>query len=82
MFHLTLVIALTTSLCILNVVIEFQETRANHSEEKLTNVEVWVLTFKEYWGSIVVAFVAVLFSIFVFALFGFHSYIISLNLTT
>ena len=44
--------------------------------------DVWKVTLKEWWGSIVVAFIAVLFSIFVFALMGFHSYIISIGLTT
>ena len=84
-FHLSLTIMLTTSLCILNVVIHYQETKANHYDELGATPDfgptMWI-TLKEYWGSVVVAFIATLFSIFVFALFGFHSYIISLNLTT
>ena len=76
---------MTTALCILNVVIHYRDTKADHFEELGVHpkaMDVWKITLKEYWGSVVVAFVAVLFSIFVFALFGFHSYIISLNLTT
>jgi len=63
----------------------FHETKEAHADEFGLDPDffsVLEVTFKEYWGSFIVAFIAVLFSIFVFILFGFHTLIISLNLTT
>ena len=47
-----------------------------------SNSGIWVLTFKEYWGSMLVALYAALFGVFVFALCVFHTVITSQNLTT
>ena len=78
-------IFITTGLCIFNVILHYRDTKEAHLAEWGTHppaLDVWKETLKEWWGSIIVAFIAVLFSIFVFALMGFHSYIISINLTT
>ena len=69
-FHLTLMIVLITWLCGLNVLVHYRES------------EDYGYTLKAHWPSVVVAAVAILFSTFVFALLGFHSYIISEGLTT
>ena len=75
---------ITIVLCICNVVIHFRETREEHRNDGIynSNSGIWVLTLKEYWGSILIAIYTVLFGVFVFALCVFHSYITSKNLTT
>ena len=77
-------IALTTALCIVHVVVEFQEVAAAHSAkgEHPSNWHVTKMVLQQYWPSVAVAFVAILFSLFVVTLSGFHCYIVSLNLTT
>lgn len=54
-------------------------------KKEVFSITVWQLirwTFKDYPASVCVAIFAVLFSIFVFALCGFHSFVISQNQTT
>ena len=71
-------------MCILNVHLHFQETREAHKEEERfeSNWAVLRLTLWSYWGSILIAIYAIVFGIFVFGLTGFHTLIISENLTT
>ena len=44
--------------------------------------DAWKETLWSYWGSILIAVYTILFGCFVFLLCAFHTYIISLNLTT
>lgn len=81
---LALLIILYAYMCIANVLIHYQET---FEEDLVANPETtWKEAFwdtlSRYWSSVLGAFVAFLFSIFIFALCGFHSYIVSRALTT
>jgi len=80
--HLTLMIIVFTTLCIANLVIHYDEVRENPVNVDLTGGDVFYEVFAKYWASMVGAFIAVLFSIFVFGLCGFHTYLINRNLTT
>lgn len=80
--HLTLTIVLFTTLCICNIVIHFNELRGNPENEALSNSEVFLEVVKTYWVSLVGALFATLFSLFVFALCGFHTFLVFKALTT
>ena len=80
--HLTLTIILFTTLCLTNVVIHYNELRDNPKNDHLSGGEVYWEVTKTYWVSMLGAFIAVLFSLFVFALCGFHTYLVFLALTT
>lgn len=69
-------------MCLANIVIHYNEVRDNPDNEDLSGAEVFWEVFKQYWVSMLGAFIAVLFSIFVFALCGFHSYLVCKALTT
>ena len=60
----------------------FHEVRDNPDNEDLDGGEVFFKVFQKYWASMVGAFIAILFSIFVFGLCGFHTYLIQKALTT
>ena len=82
--HLAVMMLLTIVLSIMNVFVHFYETKEDHLEEEIfrSNGDIWKLTCQKYWGSIAIAFYALLFGVFVFGLCGFHTWIISLNLST
>ena len=80
--HLTLTIILFTTMCVANIVIHYNELSDNPENEDLSGAEVFWEVTKQYWVSMLGAFIAVLFSIFVFALCGFHSYLVCMALTT
>lgn len=82
MVHLTLTIILFTTLCVANVVIHYNEVSDNPENADLSGGEVYWEVTKKYWVSMVGAFIAVLFSLFVFALCGFHTYLVFTSLTT
>ena len=75
-------IILFTTLCIANVVIHYNEISDDPSKQDLSGGEIFLRVFKTYWISFAGTFVAVLFSIFVFALCGFHTMLIFRGLTT
>lgn len=72
--HLTATIVLLVVLCIANLVIDYDLTEAENPN--LSGMEVFGETMSTYWWSVVAAFIATLFSIFVFGLCGFHTYLI------
>ena len=74
--HLTMTIILFSTLCIANLVLHFHEVRDNPDNEDLNGGEVFFKVFQKYWASMVGAFIAILFSIFVFGLCGFHTYLV------
>lgn len=78
--HLTMLIICATVLAISNVVIDCQETIDEIGDEDYW--QVFVLSWKRYFASWIVALMAFLFSIFVIALFVFHTMISSQNLST
>lgn len=51
----------------------------NHS---LSGTDVFFEVFKKYWASLFGAFIATLFSIFVFGLCGYHTFLVNKALTT
>ena len=69
-------------MCIANMVIHYHELSDNPDYSDQSNFEIFGEVFKAYWVSMVGAFIAVLFSIFVFALCGFHTYLVGKALTT
>ena len=80
--HLTLTMALFITMCIANMVIHYGEVEDNPDNSDLSGAEVFGEVMKEYWISIVGSFIASVFSIFVFGLCGFHTYLVSIGLTT
>jgi len=75
-------IILFTTLCIANMVIHYGEVEENPENAHLSGPEVFHEVLKKYWASLLGAFIAVLFSIFVFSLCGFHTYLVQKALTT
>ena len=69
-------------MCIANLVIHYNELSDNPENSDLSGTEIFWEVFQTYWVSMVGAFIAVLFSIFVFALCGFHTYLVFNALTT
>jgi palmitoyltransferase ZDHHC9/14/18 len=85
--HLTFLIILMCSMCVANLVIHYKEEvdrflLSGHTEDEISKLGLVGQTFRDYWASAAVSIFAILFSIFVFALFGFHSFIAVYNLTT
>ena len=78
--HLTATIILLVAMCIANLYIEFEEISSEN--EDMSGPEIFGETLKKYWWSFIAAFIALVFSIFVFGLFGFHSYLVQNALTT
>ena len=72
--HLTATIILLVAMCIANLYIEFEEI--SNENEDMSGPEIFGETLKKYWWSFIAAFIALVFSIFVFGLFGFHSYLV------
>ena len=70
------------TLCIANMVIEYQEVRDDPNNWDLSGADVFQEVLKKYWASFIGAFIATLFSIFVFGLCGFHTYLVNVALTT
>jgi len=79
-FHLSLLIALLTCLCISNLWLHYADTKQRNPE--LTVWQLTGMTVRRFPASVAVALVANVFSFFVFALLGFHSMIVGLALTT
>lgn len=77
---MALTILLFTVMCIANMVIHYNEV--SDEEVHLSGPEVFGKVLSKYWISIVGAFIAILFSIFVFGLWGFHTYLVHIGLTT
>lgn len=73
---------LFTAMCIFNLVIHYHEVRDNPVNKDLSGADCFYEVFAKYWASLIGAFIAVIFSIFVFGLWGFHTYLINKNLTT
>lgn len=73
-----------TLLCVANYVLHYQDIHANYhiQGEVRSFSELFLETVHTFPASFVVALFAVLFSFFVFTLCGFHSFIVSINLTT
>ena len=69
-------------MCICNIVIHYNEVSDSPDNDELESSEVFGKVFKKYWVSLVSGFIAVLFSIFVFALCGFHTFLVFKALTT
>ena len=75
-------IILLVIMCIANLVIDYNEIEAAEENVDMAGHEVFGETMKAYWWSFIAAFFAIVFSIFVFGLCGFHTYLISKALTT
>lgn len=75
-------IILFTTLCIANLVIHYQEVSADPDNEDKSFISVTGKVLSKYWASFVGAFIAIIFSIFVFGLCGYHSFLVSTALTT
>jgi hypothetical protein len=75
-FHLVLLIGLMLTMSTANLIIVFNKT------EEINNFKALVIVIKEYPASVVIAILSLLFGALVVSLFGFHSVIIGLNLTT
>ena len=82
MVHLTVTIILFTIMCIANLAMHFEEVQDDPANIGLNGGEIFYKVFSQYWASLIGGFIAVLFSIFVFGLCGFHTYLINRNLTT
>ena len=67
-------IVLFTTMCIANLVIHHGEVSELNPD--LSGGEVTKQVFRKYWSSFVGAFIAIFFSIFVFGLCGFHTYLV------
>ena len=80
--HLTLTIVLFMTMCIANMTIHYQEVRDNPKNEDLSGSDVFYEVFAKYWASLIGSFFALVMSIFVFGLCGFHTYLVSKGLTT
>lgn len=80
--HLTLTIILLVIMCIANLVIDYEEIEEAEENKDMAGYEIFGETMRAYWWSFVAAFFAIVFSIFVFGLCGFHTYLISKALTT
>lgn len=65
---------LLVCLCIANIVIEYDEVEQENPD--MSGTEVFGEVMSKYWWSLVATFIATLFSIFVFGLCGFHTYLI------
>ena len=72
---------LFTSMCIANMVIHYQELEDDPDLDH-SGSEIFGEVMKKYWASFIGSFIAVLFSIFVFGLCGFHTYLVQSALTT
>ena len=72
--HLTVTIILLVTMCIANLVIDYEETEKEHPD--MSGPEVFGETMSVYWWSFVASFICLVFSIFVFGLCGFHSYLV------
>ena len=75
-------IAVFCTLCIANLVIHYHEVAEKPHNAKLSNLELFAKVSKKYWASEVGAFIAMLFSIFVFGLCGFHTFLVNRAVTT
>ena len=80
--HLTLTILLLVIMCIANLVIDYAEIEASEDSVGLAGHEIFGETMASYWWSFLAALFCLIFSIFVFGLCGFHTYLISKSLTT
>ena len=74
--HLAFLVILCTAMCIANLWLEVTEVDYDSNAEALNE------TAKKYPTSILVGCFVILFSIFVLALCGFHSFLIGINQTT
>ena len=80
--HLTITIIVFATMCIANLLIHYHEVRDNPENYFWSNGDVYFEVFKNYWVSIVGAFIAILFAFFVFGLCGFHTYLVCKGATT
>ena len=70
------------SMTIANLAIHYEEVRDNPENEDLSGSDVFYEVFAKYWVSMLGSLIALVMSIFVFGLCGFHSYLVSVALTT
>ena len=68
-------------MCIANMVIHYQELE-DDPDFSDSGSDIFGEVMKKYWASLIGSFIAVLFSIFVFGLCGFHTYLVQSALTT
>ena len=64
------------------MVIHYQEVREDPANSELSGSDVFFETFKLYWSALLGSFIAILFSVFVFGLCGYHSFLVNKALTT
>ena len=74
--HLTLTIALFTVMCIANLVLHSNDLAEDESLGITNGAERFGEVLKEYWASLIGVIIAGVFSIFVFGLCGFHTYLV------
>ena len=74
--HLTLTIALFTFMCIANLVLHSSDLAEDESLGITNGAERFGEVLKEYWASLIGVIIASVFSIFVFGLCGFHTYLV------
>ena len=79
-----MLIVVAATLCIANLVIHYQQVQETLllAEDTASVGSILKEVLKQFPMSLVIAVFATVFSIFVFALCGFHTYLVSLNLTT
>ena len=80
--HLTLTIVLFTVMCIANLVLHSSDLADDESLGISNGAERFGEVLKEYWASLIGVIIAGVFSIFVFGLCGFHTYLVMKSLTT
>lgn len=82
--HLTLLIIVATVICIANLVIHFHEIEAQLllAGEEVAISPILNQVLKHFPMSLIIALFTIVFSLFVLALFVFHSYLLCVNLTT
>ena len=74
--HLTLTIALFTAMCISNLVLHSSDLADDPDLQVSNGAERFGEVLKEYWASFLGVIIAGVFSIFVFGLCGFHTYLV------
>ena len=73
-------IILFLSLCIANIAVHYEEVE--EEQLHLKGHEVFGEVMAKYWSALLGAFIAFVFSIFVFGLFGYHTFLVNKALTT
>ena len=79
---MALTIFIFTFLCLANMILHVKDVKDDPENEGMGGGEAFRETMKSYWISLVGSFIAVVFSIFVFGLCGFHTYLVHIGLTT